>query len=287
MFSLDELVRWHVLWKNWGILSKRLGIRSTVDFIEKLDWEKASSLLRSIEIGEGDYKEVEKSLEEGVKFLHVASLEYPPELKKLKNGKIYPPLLLYAKGKHIDFNRCVAIVGTRNCSLYGRLRARSIAKNLVRSGITVVTGLARGIDTEATCGALEAEGKIVAVLPWLEPVYPPENEKLSLDVTNSGLLMSENLKKSRYQEKQQFFLRNRVISGLSKAVILIEARSEGGTTYQIDYALKRGKRVFILEPKKNDRLGIEGFKNFLRYNAVPFSEISEIMDEIQRLVSSS
>lgn len=285
--DLEELVHWHVLWRNWQRLSKQLGISNTISFIRGLNKEGFPlTLMKKVKIHEGDYNEVKEALREGVRLIPVNSPEYPHELKKLTGEKIYPPLLLYAKGKSINLDRSIAIVGTRNCSLYGRLNARRIAKELVNLDITIVTGFARGIDTEATCSALEANGKTVAILPWLEPVYPPENEKLSKDLMNNGFLISENLKKGRFTEKQQFFLRNRVISGLSKAIIVIEARAKGGTLYQIEYALKKGKKVFVLKPREDDKLGVEGFKIFLDHNAIPFSEISEIIDEIQKLASS-
>jgi DNA processing protein len=285
--KLEELIRWHVLWKNWRAISKQLGIVSITRFIEELKrGVSPTTFLKKVKIHEEDYSEVENSLKEGVRIIPITSSDYPAELKKLEGDEIYPPLVLYARGKSTNFDRSVAIVGTRNCSLYGRLNARKIARKLVDLDITVVTGFARGIDTEATCGALEAGGAVVAVLPWLGPVYPPENERLSSDVMDSGLLLSENLRIGKFKEKQQFYLRNRVISGLSKAVIVIEPRPKGGTLYQIDYALKRGKRVFVLEVKKDDKLGIEGFKIFLNYNAVPFSDVSEITEEIQRLTFS-
>lgn len=284
--NVEDLTRWHVAWKNWEILRKKMNINITT-VIEKLSKGVPSGeILRDVKVEDGDREEIKSLLKKGVKILSIDSPNYPKDLRKLTGKDIYPPLVLYCKGENLTFDRCVAIVGTRNCSFYGRINARGLAKDLVKLDVTVVTGFARGIDTEATCGTLEAGGRTIAVLPWLRSIYPPENETLSLDVMKKGALIGESLEKNekRYRVAQQLYLRNRITSGISRAVIVVETRRSGGSFYQVDYALKRNKKVFILRPEKDNKEAIEGFNAFLKHGATPITEIREIKNEIQKIL---
>lgn len=289
--NLNELVFWHVLWKNWEIIRKKKSI-NIKDFITLLNLGyKPDDILGDtvIKINPEDYNEVMDLLNEGIEIVPFTSSEYPTELKKYPaDNKIYPPLVVYYLGniKKINFDRCVAIVGTRNCSLSGRIKARNLANKLAKMNITVVTGFARGIDTEATCGALETGGSVIAVLPWLKPIYPPENSRLANDVTKNGILLSENIfKYSGRIAKRQIFLRNRIISGLSKVVIVIETGKKGGSFHQVDYALKRGKKVFILKPDGKDKELLLGFERFKREGAEPVNDIDDLLYWIYEFIN--
>ena len=132
--------------------------------------------------------------ENGIKVVRYIDNTYPAILKDFGNYHIRPPLALLIKGSVDHLHEGVAIVGTRECSFNGHTMARSLARTIAKAGYIIYSGLARGIDTEAHCGALEAKnGKTVAVLPWLseEDFYPEENIPLSLDIARNGAVLSE------------------------------------------------------------------------------------------------
>lgn len=287
--DVETLAYWHALWKNWDTIRRRnINVKK---FLSRLSsGEKPEDILGrgTAKVTDQDRLEVKTLLKEGVRVLPIVSPDYPGELRGYPpNGEIYPPLVIYYTGNvgAVNFDRCVAIVGTHNCSLHGRINARLVAMRLTEAGITVVTGFARGIDTEATCGPLEAGGSVVAVLPWLRPIYPPENERLSLDVKRRGILLCETTEKPRGRPaKRQIFRRNRIISGLSKAVIVIETGRTGGSFYQVEYALKKGKNVFILKPDENRRDLVEGYNRFVREGADPVNDIDELLGWLQTVI---
>jgi len=286
--DVETLAYWHALWKNWDEIRRRRNI-NIKRFLSRLSFgEKPEDILGqgAVKVTDQDRLEVEALLREGVKIVPIQSPDYPGELRGYPpNGQIYPPLVIYYTGNVgvVDFGKCVAIVGTRNCSLHGRINARLVAKKLVEADITVVTGFARGIDTEATCGALEAGGSVIAVLPWLRPIYPPENERLAQDVKRRGILLCEKVEKPKGRlVKRQIYLRNRIISGLSKAVIVIETGKTGGSFYQVEYALKKGKKVFILKPDKDHKDLVEGYKRFVREGAEPVDDVDGLLDRIRQ-----
>ena len=291
--DIETLAYWHALWKNWDTIRRRRNI-NVKKFLSRLSsGEKPEDILGrgAVKVTDQDRLEVETLLKEGVRVVPIISPDYPSELRGYPpNGKIYPPLVIYYTGNvgAVNFDRCVAIVGTRNCSLHGRINARLVAMRLAEAGITVVTGFARGIDTEATCGALEAGGSVIAVLPWLRPIYPPENERLSLDVKRRGILLCETTEKPRGRlAKRQIFRRNRIISGLSKAVIVIETGRTGGSFYQVRYALKKGKKVLILRPDEEHKDLLEGFMRFVHKGAEPANDIDSAVKRVLEVLSSS
>ena len=143
--------------------------------------------------------------------------------------------------------KCVAVIGSRNCSNYGREMAKKITKELVENGITVVSGLARGIDSYAHFGGLK---QTIAVLgSGFNKFYPHENIELAKEILkNNGLLISE-YELNEEPKPQNFPKRNRIISGLSEGVIVVEARIRSGTFITVDYALEEGKTVYAV-PRK-------------------------------------
>lgn len=197
---------------------------------------------------------------------------YPASLKTINN----PPLLLYHKGELLNFNNCIAIIGTRNASFHARSIARKLGTILSDNGYTIVSGLARGIDEEAHCGALESKGgKSIAVLPVFEPIYPPEHEQLLYDIEKRGARLSEYYKRSF--SKFSLIERNRITSGISKCLIAIESDNAGGTVRQVQLAKKQGKAIFVLVPKDNERAK-RGYALFVRMGAIPFKTIDELLD---------
>jgi DNA processing protein len=213
-----------------------------------------------------------------VNFIPFFSEIYPRKLKFIPD----PPLLLYHKGKILDFGNSVAIVGTRNLSHYGHKRAREISSEIASKGYTIVSGLARGTDTEAHCGALDSGGKTIAVLAGhIEDIFPKENEKLALDIISSGAIISE-ISPLEQTHKGRFIERNRLTSGISECVIVIESEGQGGTFHQVNLAISQGRTVFVMEPKKNDERSIRGFREFLRAGAKPFHSCGTILEYLSK-----
>jgi DNA processing protein len=170
-------------------------------------------------------------------------LLYPPALKMIYD----PPFLLYYRGDlAIHQTPACSVVGTRKPSGYGRTQAKRFAAELAQGGLTVVSGMAKGIDGEAHRGALEVSGRTTAV--WgsgLNHVYPREHQKLAEDIAQRGLILSEF--PPDYPPEPGFFpIRNRIISGLSQGVLIVEAQAKSGALITADLALEQGRDVYAL-----------------------------------------
>lgn len=169
--------------------------------------------------------------------------DYPTLLAQCSDA----PPVLYKKGCFsLDFERSAAIVGTRTCSRYGKESTRKIAKELATEGVVIVSGMARGIDSEAHEGALSASGKTVAVLGCgVDVIYPPESKKLYESIMENGAIVSEYAPGTQ-PVSQYFPARNRIISGMCDATIIIEAGEKSGALITAGYALEQGKDVYAL-----------------------------------------
>ncbi|MGE4605391.1 MAG: DNA-processing protein DprA, partial [Myxococcota bacterium] len=175
--------------------------------------------------------------------LPVDSPDYPERLSALSD----PALLLLVRGRPELLSRpAVAIVGSRAATVYGKRVARQIAADLAAAGLTVVSGLARGVDAEAHEGALEAGGVTVAVLACgIDRVYPPEHRALARRVAASGAVIGE-LPLGTPPKAPFFPMRNRLISGLSLAVVVVEARERSGSLITASHAANQGRDVFAV-----------------------------------------
>lgn len=209
----------------------------------------------------------------GIRIIRYIDDSYPAILKKREK---FPPLVLYHKGTLLDFDNCVAIIGARNSSHYGRQQAREMAKNLAERGYTIVAGLALGIDTEAHCGALDGGGNTIAVIPNIIKITPSTNERLAEDISHHGALLSSG---SSFTEVKpvKYVKRNKIISGLSKCLIVAEASQSMGTYHQVDFAIKQGVKVFALKPSDDDAQAYGGFNKFLNMGAIPFSSVDDVV----------
>lgn len=185
-----------------------------------------------------------------IKAITYKSDDYPRLLKEIDS----PPLILYCKGNISLLNSdCLAVVGTRRATNYGKTACKKIVNEVATQGITIVSGLAEGIDTIAHKSTLEVKGKTIAVLgSGLLHIYPASNEALYRDILdNDGLIISE-YKPNEPSVTYHFPVRNRIIAGLSKAVAIMEATEKSGSMHTKNYALEYNREVFALPARIND-----------------------------------
>lgn len=168
---------------------------------------------------------------------------YPRALERIPD----PPPILYSRGDVIPADElAIAIVGSRRCTLYGRQMAERLAGGLARAGITVISGLARGIDAAAHQGALNAGGRTIAVFATgLQQVYPPEHKQLAAEVSRQGALLTES-PLDQAPLPGLFPQRNRIVSGMSLGVIVVEASRSSGALHTARHALEQNREVFAV-----------------------------------------
>ncbi len=201
---------------------------------------------------------------------------YPPRLAEITA----PPPLLYVRGAVTAADsRAVAIVGSRDCTAYGRRVAERLASGLARAGVTVVSGLARGIDGAAHAAALKAGGRTLAVLAGgLSRVYPPEHADLAAAVQTHGALLSET--SMRVEPRPELFPpRNRIISGLSQAVVVVEASDKSGTLITARHAGEQGRDVLAV-PGPVDALASAGCLQLIRNGATLVRNADDVLEAI-------
>jgi DNA processing protein len=207
---------------------------------------------------------------------------FPLGLKKLEEKNI--PVVLYHQGKKMKYENCIAVVGTRNCSTYATEITREISRTLAKQGYVIVAGLARGIDAVAHRGAISVNGNTVAVLPWFYDPYPPEHERLLIEIQNHGSVISENFFPSQRLDKYKFLQRNAIISAISEVLIAVESSFSGGTRWQVELALGQGKKVIAMEPEKSNELSYDGFVKFVKKGALSASSASEAVEIVRKHV---
>jgi len=202
-------------------------------------WGELAEKRRNIDLD----KEWEKIKNVGIDIITIDSKDYPEILRHIP----YPPPLLFTKGELIkNFSMAVAIVGTRRATSSGKAIAEELAEGLSRCGLAIVSGLARGIDSAAHRGALRGAGGTIAVLgSGLDVVYPPENKRLQEEILKHGSLVTE-YPLGVFPAPQNFPARNRIISGLCRGVIVVEAPEKSGALITADFALEQGREVFAV-----------------------------------------
>jgi len=176
--------------------------------------------------------------------------------------------------------KAIAMVGSRQCTSYGKRVAERLAGGLVRAGFTLVSGLARGIDGAAHRGALQAQGRTLAVLAGgLSRIYPPEHEDLAEEVAASGGLISESAMRMEPMAGM-FPARNRIISGLSRGVVIVEANEKSGALITARHAAEQGRPVFAV-PGPIDSLASAGTNALIRLGAVLVRNVDDILEELE------
>lgn len=200
--------------------------------------------------------------------------EYPVNLQHVDDA----PLLLFCRGssKPADV-LAVGIVGSRRCTAYGRQQAERLAASLARAGFTIVSGLARGIDAAAHRGALAAGGRTIAVMATgVKNIYPPEHGELAVEITQNGAVVSEFPLDTK-PRPGLFPQRNRIISGLSLGVIVVEANRNSGALYTARHALEQGREVFAV-PGQVDSIASEGCHDLIRDGVTLVRNVDDILE---------
>lgn len=237
------------------------GLRSVQGLLDK-DLSQAEQILR-------------RCYELGISVLTLQDAAYPERLRITDD----PPLVLYCRGTLPELNGpAIAVVGTRKASAYGMTQARRLGYSLARCGCTVISGGARGIDTEATKGALTGGGPVVAVMGGgIDVIYPRENKYLFRDVQKTGCLISE-YPPGTQPYSGHFPVRNRIISALSLGVLVVEAPEKSGALITAARALEQGRDVFVL-PANVDVDSCGGNLRLLREGAIPVRNAWDILQE--------
>jgi DNA processing protein len=232
------------------------------------DWGKHCDLAR----------EEERMVRSGADFLTVADAAYPRLLREIHD----PPIGMYRKGGYQFELPCIAIVGSRRPTFYGLGIARRFGSELAKLGFCVVSGLARGIDTAAHEGALEAGGRTVAVLgTGLDIVYPPENLELYRRIAETGAVLSE-FPFGRRADRSSFAMRNRIVSGMSEAVVVVESAVDGGAMITARFAGEHGRLLFAV-PGRIDQSTSAGCHQLIRDGATLLTSVDDILSELNYL----
>jgi DNA processing protein len=226
----------------------------------QVDWEAAERQLATLD-------------ESDAQMITVLDDAYPEPLTRI----YAPPPFLLVKGNLTAADQdAVAIVGSRVCTAYGKQITEQLASGLVEAGMTIVSGLARGIDSCAHRGALKAGGRTIAVLGCgLDIIYPPENEELYNEISVSGAVVTEfpfGLKPDKFN----FPTRNRIISGLSKGVVVIEAGKMSGALLTVQHAIDQNREVFAV-PGNINSAASAGTNELLKQGAIPVTSPADVL----------
>ncbi|HEX9923765.1 MAG TPA: DNA-processing protein DprA [Anaerolineae bacterium] len=285
----DDLGYWVGFSKVAGIGPVRL--RALLDYYGRIEtaWQANPGELRAIGLDrrsienlvkvratldlEAELKELEKL---GTTILTWESPNYPDPLRNISN----PPFTLYVRGELLPQDEwALAVVGTRRASTYGKDCTRMLVNGLVESGVTVVSGLAYGIDTEAHSTTIKAGGRTIAVLGCgVDITYPVENRRLSQAIIANGALVSEYPLGTR-PEAGNFPPRNRIISGLSLGVLVVEGHFQSGARITTDFALEQGREVFAVPGNILHKNG-SGPNYLIQNGAKLVTHVNDILEEL-------
>jgi DNA processing protein len=210
----------------------------------------------------------------GARYVAVGDDEYPPLLAQVDAA---PPLLCMSGNSAIAAQQCVAIVGARNASATGRKFTRMLSDRLTQAGITVVSGLARGIDTAAHEAAREMTTAAV-IAGGIDHIYPPENAELQRTIADRGLLITE-MPPGTAPKAEHFPRRNRIISGMSRAVIVVEAAMRSGSLITARFAAEQGRDVFAVPGSPLDPR-CEGCNKLIKDGATILTSIDDVFEAL-------
>jgi DNA processing protein len=202
--------------------------------------------------------------------------DYPSNLAQVYNA----PPLLYVRGRIEKRDEwAVAVVGTRRASVYGKEAARMLGRDLAQAGVTVVSGLAKGIDTIGHRSCLDAGGRTIAIMGCgLDEIYPPENGRLAAEIVERGALVSEYALGTR-PDARNFPPRNRIISGLSLGTVVVEADRGSGALITADFAAEQGREVFAV-PGSIFARGSRGANYLIQQGAKMVCNVADVLEEL-------
>ncbi|MBN8248109.1 MAG: DNA-processing protein DprA [Verrucomicrobia bacterium] len=234
---------------------------------------------RTVDLG-NELRRIEAS---GVRIVIAEDDEYPPLLRQIYD----PPMVLYVKGSLLPKDRNgVALVGSRLTTPYGQDVARKLAYQLAFTGVTVVSGGARGIDTAAHQGALSAGGRTIAVLgTGINRVFPPENAALYERITAHGAVMTQ-FPFNRPADKQSFPIRNRIVAGMTQGTVVVEANLSSGALITANFATEYGRQVFAV-PGRIDSPRSKGCHDLIKQGAKLCEGAEDILSEFEYLFPPS
>ncbi|HTS17236.1 MAG TPA: DNA-processing protein DprA [Verrucomicrobiae bacterium] len=227
---------------------------------------------------DAELQRIEKA---GVKVVTREDADYPKNLREIYD----PPIVLYAKGAFAERDALsIGIVGSRRTTLYGQDMARKLAYQLGRVGVTVVSGLARGIDSAAHQGTLQAKGRTVAVIGCgIDIVYPAENDKLAQEIVEKGGAVVTEFPFGVKPDKQNFPMRNRIISGWSLGVVVVEANLKSGALITAGQAAEQGRQVFAV-PGRADSILSRGTNKLIKDGAKLTEDAEDVLSEFEYLL---
>lgn len=218
-------------------------------------------------------KDIEFLQKEKIKILTIEDKEYPEILKTIYDY----PVSIYVKGNETILNNAsIGIVGCRESSVYGEKVAQYFAYNLAKKSINIISGLAKGIDSQSHIGAIKAKGMTIGVIgSGLDIVYPKENQYLyDKIIEENGAIISEYPLGTK-PEKMNFPARNRIISGMSKAILVVEAKKKSGTLITVDFALEQGRDVYVV-PGNIDEMNSVGTNDLIKQGAQMVTSYKDI-----------
>ncbi len=288
---MDELVYWLALTKvsNLGILKSRKLLEvflsprnifnaspSDIGDVKGIGSTIVCSIKEKDRLFKEAEEEIEKTTKKGISIISLSDKSYPSLLKEIPD----PPLVLYVKGNLTDKDRnSVAVIGTRTPDSYGKSVAFDMSKKLGNFNFTVVSGMARGIDTIAHRGVLSVHGRTIAVIGCgLDIAYPPENYELMDMIAVSGAVISE-FPLGTEPLSCNFPKRNRIISGLSRGILVVQAREKSGTFHTVNSALEQGREVFAI-PGSIDKELSRGTHRLIKEGAKLVEDIGDITGEL-------
>ena len=210
--------------------------------------------------------------------LEINNKMLPNTLRKIKDA----PQKLYVLGNEkLLFEKCFAIIGSRNCTEKGKKLAKQFASKLARENLCIVSGMALGIDTQAHLGALKEEGKTIAVLgSGFNHIFPSENKILFKQIIENGGAVITEYEENVKPFSQGFALRNRIVSGLSMGVLVVEAKHRSGTAITAEFARRQGKKVFCIPHGIEEKEGI-GTNRLIKNGAKLVTKPEDILKELK------
>ncbi|GAA5494849.1 hypothetical protein Rhal01_01013 [Rubritalea halochordaticola] len=241
---------------------------------------ETAQIIRSWETSINLAAEIQEAERRGIQIITQEDDDYPAPLRQMYD----PPLALYVWGELKDQDKhAMAVVGSRRCTHYGQSSALSLSRDLAASGLTIISGLARGIDTFGHRGALEAGGRTVAVIgSGLAQLYPPENMRLAEEIADGhGAVVSE-FPLQQPPDKKTFPMRNRIVASWASGVLVVECPQWSGSLITANLAADMGKNIYAV-PGPIDRPTSAGCNQLIRDGATLVTSAQDILDDLETL----